>query len=85
MNKPKFNIGEKVKCVGESAIGNVPGGYRGAGWQKDLIFIITKISYDEHRKEHIYWRAYQGNGVYVSSLRRLGITNPNSSIILKEE
>jgi len=58
--KAKFKLGDNVVCIGRrnSRLEN------GAGWEAGLKFVVTEITFDEARKEYIYWKGLGHCGVY---------------------
>lgn len=53
-----LKVGDKVKCIGEKVSGTI----NGAGWEKDYVFEINRIS------NGIAFGGIRGNGVYFQYL-----------------
>lgn len=60
----KFKIGDEVKCI-ENQNSLIS---KGAGWKKDLIFKVKKVSESSVTGETICWGGSYENGVYEDYL-----------------
>ena len=57
--KVEFKVGDTVRCIDK--------GKKGAGWKKDLVFKITKLT-TKNEKDYVAWSSDFPDGVYTSSL-----------------
>lgn len=57
--KVEFKVGDTVRCINK--------GKKGAGWKKDLVFEITRLTSTTDRN-YVVWSSDFLNGVYTSSL-----------------
>jgi len=57
--KVEFKVGDTVRCIDK--------GKKGAGWKKDLVFKITKLT-TGNEEDYIVWWSDFFSGVYTSSL-----------------
>jgi len=76
----KFKIGDIVECIRNST--NLPTSDGGCGWKEGFRFKITKIT---GTRESIYWKGSYNAGVFESYLKLVGVSNPNSSIVIKND
>lgn len=76
----KFNVGDLVKCIGESAVSNMG---NSSGWVKDKIFIIHEV-----RNINFGGSCYfplNESGVYEESLELIKINKGKIPYILSKE
>lgn len=64
--KPKYNIGDTVRCVRKINTGAGHAMSCGAGWVLGKEFVVTQIT--PNINDPIYWPANGGCGVYESAL-----------------
>jgi hypothetical protein len=80
MEKPKYKLGQKVKCIGTSEGEDGDLTYGGTGWKLDKIFTIKKITFGS--TGYIYWPE-DDCGVWEHHLKALRKEKPQVYGIVK--
>ena len=71
----KFEVGDRVVCVGEERGEFRKKYYRGSGWKKGLVFTVTTVINVNSDGPECYFGGLHGHGVYVDSLQIATVDN----------